>query len=129
MNSTLIASSKAKQSCLVEMSKSAIAVVIVILITGLIAGMFFGIGIKTGVSPDEGSMALMIMKSFCQATEGIGETAAFNCLGYLAVMTLVIAIVGIADVFAAVATIGDWRIGLTIYGVGWFIGLMMIVAG
>lgn len=111
------------------MSKSVIAVGTGILVTGLIAGMLFGIGVKTGVSPDEGSTALMVLSSFCQATEGIDGTMAFNCWNYLIILTIVIAVVGIAEIYATAEKIGDWKIRLAIYGVGWFIGLIMIVAG
>ena len=111
------------------MSKSVVAIGLGILMTGLIAGLLFGVGVKTGISPDEGSIALMIMSSFCQATQGIDGAMAFNCWGYLAILTVVIALVGIAEIYATAEKIGDWKIGLGIYGFGWLIGLMIIVAG
>jgi hypothetical protein len=110
------------------MTKSLLAIGIGILITGLIAGMLFGVGVKTGISPTEGGIALTIMKSFCQATEGIDGAMAFNCWGYLVLMTVVVLFIGVIDVLLAAASIGDWRIGLAIYFIGWFIGLVMLVA-
>ena len=110
------------------MTKSALAVAVGIFMTGLVAGMLFVVGVQTGVSPDEGSISLMILKSFCQATEGLGG-ATFNCWGYVAVVAVLIVGVGIAEILATAATIGDWRIGLTLYGIGWLVGLMMILGG
>lgn len=109
------------------MKKSVLAIGAGIFFTGLIAGLLFGVGVKTGISPDEGSIALMFMQTFCQATEGIDGTMAYNCWLYLGILTVMIILVGIAEVYATAKKIGDWRIGLTIYGVGWLAGLLMMV--
>ena len=109
------------------MSKSIIAVAIGIIVTSIVAGMLFGIGLKTGISPDEGSLSLLILQSFCKATQGIGTAVIFNCWSYLAMMTVVVAVIGIVDVMAAAAAMKDWRIGLALYGFGWVVGVLMVV--
>ena len=111
------------------MSKSIIAIGIGILITGLIAGMLFGVGIDTGLPLDEGSISLMVMKTFCQAIEEINSTMVFNCWGYLAILAVLSIFVGVAEIYVTAEKIGDWKIGLGVYGIGWIIGLIWILVG
>ncbi|MBI5347171.1 MAG: hypothetical protein HZB66_01030 [Candidatus Aenigmarchaeota archaeon] len=111
------------------MSKSLIAIAVSIFMTGLIAGLFFGVGLKTGVSADQEGIALMIMSTFCQATQGINGQSGFNCFGFVALATIVLAIAGYVEIMATAEKIGDWKIGLAIYGFGWLVGLIMIMSG
>lgn len=92
---------------------------------GLIAGIIAGIGLKTGISPDEGSISLMFMESVCKTTEGM--TSHFNCWNFLALLSLMVFLITIISIIAEVTKVDDWRIGLTIYGIGFVVGLLFIV--
>ncbi|RZB29031.1 MAG: hypothetical protein AEth_01635 [Candidatus Argoarchaeum ethanivorans] len=96
-----------------------------ILVEGFITGLMAGIGFKTGISPDEGSILILIMKEICKAIEGM--TAQFNCWGFI---TPISSFVMLSSLFAFLLTItkmDDWRIGLVIYGVGFSVGLLLII--
>lgn len=95
-----------------------------IFVEGFIAGLITGIGFKTGLSPDEGSVSLLLMESVCKATEGM--TSHFNCWGFLALVSFVVLLITIASILQEITRVDDWRIGLVIYGIGFIAGLTIV---
>jgi hypothetical protein len=92
---------------------------------GFVAGLFFGIGIKTGISPDEAGISVFILKEFCKATEGMAGS--FNCGGFVFLMIILSIIVTIISIVTAITKVDDWRIGAVIYGISFLVGMFLIV--
>ncbi|HJH26675.1 MAG TPA: hypothetical protein C5S37_07850 [Methanophagales archaeon] len=92
---------------------------------GFSAGILAGIAVKTGVSVDEGSILTMVMKAFCQATEGMQSQ--FNCWGFVALIACLLFVASIVAVFEIINNADDWRIGVAIYGTGFLAGFLLIV--
>ena len=96
-----------------------------IFVEGFSSGILSGIAIKTGISVDEGSIMTMVMKSFCQATEGIQSS--FNCWEFVSVIYILALLGSGIAIYEAVTNADDWKIGAFIYVVGFIIGLLLIV--
>jgi len=96
-----------------------------IFVEGIIAGLISGIGFKTGISPDEGSILILIMKEFCKATEGM--PIQFNCWGFVILLTTLAIVITLFSIFAEITKVEDWKIGLLIYGAGGFLGFLLII--
>lgn len=107
------------------MSKSNLPIWAAIVLAGFISGMLFGIGLETGISPDENTLVLTIMKNFCEATNEFNTC--FNCGSYLALLSVISFLLAIVSVFEEAMRIGDWRIGLGLYSIGWIFGLIFMV--
>ena len=92
---------------------------------GVTTGLFTGIVIKTGISTDLNSLSLLILKTFCEATEGMQSS--FNCWNYYIIIIIVGAIIGIISFIEIIHSTDDWKIGLSIYMVGFLIMLFLIL--
>ena len=106
-------------------SKSEPPVEFRVLVEGLIAGMISGIAIRTGISVDESGIYLMILKTFCKATEGMPTR--FDCWGYFALLSFSVIVITIFAIVAEVRKVDDWRIGVTLYGVGFLATVLLMV--
>ncbi|CAD6493003.1 MAG: hypothetical protein EMLJLAPB_00417 [Candidatus Argoarchaeum ethanivorans] len=92
---------------------------------GFSSGILAGIAIKTGISVDEGIIMTMIMKAFCEATEGMQSS--FNCWGFVVIISLLALLASGVAIFEAVTNADDWRVGAMIYGAGFIVGVLLIV--
>ena len=90
-----------------------------------VEGIIAGIGFKTGISPDEGSILILIMKEFCKATEGMSSQ--FNCWGFVILLTILAIVITLVTIFAEITKVDDWKIGLLIYGAGFSVGFLLII--
>jgi len=97
-----------------------------IIIEGIIAGILSGIAIETGISVDEGSLSVMILGTFCQATEGINNS--FNCWGFVSLLGMTAFVITVISIFSEVTRVDDWRVGVSLYVVGFFMGVILIIA-
>lgn len=96
-----------------------------IFVEGIITGLMAGIGFKTGISPDEGSILILIMKEFCKAIEGM--TNQFNCWGIVTLFSLLVMLIALSAFLRTITKVNDWIIGLVIYGAGISVGLLLII--
>ena len=96
-----------------------------IFLEGIIAGLISGIGFKTGISPSESDILLLIMKEFCKATEGMSTQ--FNCWGFVILLTFLAIVITLFSISAEITKVEDWKIGLLIYGLGGFLGFLLII--
>lgn len=90
------------------------------------SGILVGVGIKTGILVDEGSIITMIMESLCKATENI-QTSFFNCWGFLTLISLLVLLTSCIAIFEAITNTDDWRVGVMIYGFGFVLGIFLII--
>lgn len=109
------------------MSNTIIAVISSILIAGFIAGMFLGIGIKTGIEPDELGVFTFVLDKICQTAKDIDNKISYNCGTFLTMAIIISVFAALYSAFVEIMRTGDWRIGLIIYGIGWVIGLLLIL--
>lgn len=102
-----------------------------IVIVGFIAGLFMGIGVETGVEPDEAGIGILILKEFCKTFSDIdtteGKFATKNCYLYLFIMILLSIVITITSILTQINRVNDWRIGVFLYGFGWILGLLLIL--
>lgn len=96
-----------------------------IFVEGFITGLMAGIGFKTGISPDEGSILILIVKEFCKPIEGM--TTQFNCWGFVTLLSLLVMLISLFAFLRTITKVDDWRIGLVIYGAGFLVGLLLII--
>ena len=96
-----------------------------IFVEGIVAGLISGIGFKTGISPDEGSILILIMKEFCKATEGMSTQ--FDCWGFVIILTILAIVITLFSIFAEITKVDNWKIGLLIYGAGFSVGFLLII--
>ena len=101
-----------------------------IVIVGFIAGLFVGIGVETGVQPDETSIGILVLKTFCETFSDIdtteGKFATKNCYLNLFFMIVLSIIITIVSIWTQINRVSDWKIGAFLYGIGWVIGLLLI---
>src|SRR3989338_9855660 len=98
--------------------KENIPVWLSIFIAALIAGGIFGIGLKTGVTPDEGSISIFVMENFCNAVQDDNEIVKYNCGLFLFWMIVISIIMAIVAVIEEAKRMDNFIIGLFIYGMG-----------
>ena len=96
-----------------------------IIIEGLIAGILAGVAIITGISIDEGSLSILILKTFCEATEGM--TNSFNCWGFVFLLSIIVILMTITSIVMEITRVDDWKVGLTLYGIGFIAGVLLIL--
>jgi len=96
-----------------------------IFVEGFITGLMAGIGFKTGISPDEGGILILIMKELCKEIEGM--TTQFNCWGIVTLFSLLAMLIALIAFLRTITKVNDWRIGLVIYGAGFSVGLLLII--
>jgi hypothetical protein len=111
------------------MAASWLSVVIGVAVAGFVAGMITGIGLKMGVEPDEAGISTFVLKSFCEAMKDVDSSGRiqYNCTIMIIGMAILSIFLAIVSALANAALVGDWRIGLVIYGVGWIIGFLYII--
>ena len=110
------------------MSKSDPPVWLSIFIAGLIAGAFIAIGIKYGISPDELDIAIFGLEKLCETTKDQNEMVQRNCAIFIPLSISLSVILAIGSVFVEARRIDNWIVGITIYLIGWFIGLFWILS-
>lgn len=108
------------------MGKTLLAIVIGIFFTGFIAGVFTGASIKTGEDINPDSWLVKTLSIFCDSVKDV-EVAHNTCVSSFIIFTIMVFIVGIIEIFATASKIGNIRTGLVIYGIGWLIGILLIV--
>ncbi len=98
-----------------------------ILVVGFIAGMFFAIGIETGISPDERGVSIFIMKTFCKEIQSLGQDLSYSCNTFLVIMIILSIFLGIIAVLEEANRMDNWKVGLAIYVIGWITGLVYML--
>jgi hypothetical protein len=109
-----------------------IGAVVGLFVLAFVDGIIVGVGIKTGVEPSEEGVGLFVLESLCKSTENSSSQnariAASNVCGIFITVIVVYSIVAFfANVIGAARAFGNWRWGLLIYGIGFIIGLLLIV--
>jgi len=108
------------------MSKSNPPIWASIFIAGLVAGMFFAIGFKFGLSPDPIDISNYVLQQIC-TIEKTNEQVAYNCAIFIPFGILMSIAVGLLSIWVESNRIQSWKAGLGIYGTGWIIGLLYII--
>jgi hypothetical protein len=107
-----------------------IPLVIAILVTGFITGILTGASIKAGQDIDPNSIAVNILGIFCKSIAELNNPTATNtCFSTYIMMTLGLIVIGVVEVVATAALMENFWVGLILYGVGWFFGLIIILVG
>ena len=99
-----------------------------IFLTGFLAGIFTGIYFKTGENADPNSLMVNVLGIFCDSVKNVenGDIAYKTCKRTFIILTIFLFIVGIVEIFATASQAGNVWIGLIIYGVGWFFGVIIV---
>jgi len=112
------------------MGKTLIAIIVGIFVTGFIAGIFVGASIKTGEDVDPDSQIVNVLGIFCNSIKDIDTTgqAYSTCRTSFIMLSLIVIVVGILEIIATASQLENFWVGLSIYGFGFFIGLILIIA-
>ena len=97
-----------------------------VLIEGFAAGLIAGIGIKTGISVDEGGLTLMLFEAACKLTENM-KYFSYDCWGTYFLLSIAFILVTVFAILVEITRIDDWRIGAVLYGIGFVIGILIII--
>ena len=109
------------------MSKSVLAISSTIFMMGLITGVLTGIGFKTGQDVDRESLFIYVYQTVCNAVPKVPNTSfLLSCDFTVVYLSIFVFILGIIEIFGTANKIGNWKIGLGIYGVGFIAGIMLI---
>jgi hypothetical protein len=90
-----------------------------IFVSGVMAGMIVGIGLKTGVTPDADSMSLQVLQTLCDYST---PSQSFDCNRYLAIGELLSVVLGIMTILIEADKEESITWGLLVYSFGWIIG-------
>ena len=105
-----------------------IPLIVTILVTGFIAGILTGASINLGQDIDPNSIAVNILGIFCKSIAELGDSAATNtCFSTYIMMTFGLIVIGIIEVIGTAMSIGNFWVGLILYGIGWFFGLITVL--
>lgn len=96
------------------------------LIEGLIAGILFGIYIKTGVSVDEGDIIINAITRIFEALEKISGVT-YNWRSWLLFISIIFTAASIIDVLTMLREEGDIQTGILLYGTGLVSGLFLML--
>jgi hypothetical protein len=110
------------------MPDSAISIGIGIFLTAFVAGMLVGVGFEIGITPDEASISLFVAETFCSAVQEVDNVTNYHCGGLIFILIVISIVSLIASIAVESAKIGDWKVGLLIYAVGWLVGFFFILA-
>jgi hypothetical protein len=101
---------------------------------GFLAGIAWGITLRTGVSLDPHDWSIKVLKDICRIGQG---DIPFNCYGFASLLSALVTVGAYIPVYVQAskiknARIGDnlipgFVIGLTLYGVGLFLGIGTIL--
>jgi hypothetical protein len=104
------------------------AAIIPVWVGALIAGIITGAGFKAGVEPSPEGIALLVLETFCEASEDMPNSTPEVCWTLYGVAVLVSIIVFLISVFVAIQSIGHWIVGIIVYLVGFIPGIMLVLA-
>lgn len=107
--------------------KTLSAIITSIFITAFIAGIFSGASIKSGEDIDPDSLMVKALGIVCDSIKDV-EAAYNTCRSSFIFLTLAVFVIGFIEIFATASEIGNIWVGLSIYGVGWLVGLILILA-
>jgi hypothetical protein len=93
---------------------------------GAISGILTGVAIKTSIDASETGIAIMVLKAFCQVAQYIIKSSS-SCWEYVSLLSLFAAVMSIIMFIRAVSSVDDWRVGLFLYGIGFIMGLGLIL--
>lgn len=108
------------------MGKGIIAIIVSILATGFIAGIFTGASIKSGEDIDPDSQLVKVLGIFCDSLKDSTEAYSTCRLSFIG-LSFALIIVGILEILGAAHQLENFWIGLIIYVVGWFLGLILVL--
>jgi hypothetical protein len=91
---------------------------------GFSAGIVFGIGVKTGIEPDELGIGTFVIKEMCKSMK---DSNGFNCGGFIFLMIILSIIITVVAIYTSINRFDDWKIGATIYGISFFIGALIVI--
>ena len=105
-----------------------VGIILGILGTAFGEGMLTGIGVKAGMGVDQDSLAIMVMRQFCDALKPLETGGMVGMCGKFLALLIVISIVSaIISIAITAGKHDDWKIGLGVYSVGWFFGFLFIL--
>ena len=110
------------------MTKKSRSILETIFVTGLIAGIFFGIYLKTGTDVNPESLIMQIGYMICDAFKNIDPKSSLDCKTYMLLGSILILILGIAEILGLIFRAGDWRVGAVVYVVGFVVGSVLVLA-
>jgi len=106
------------------MGKTLIDISIGIFITGLVAGLFFGIQFKTGEDVNPNSIAIKIGKVVCQEIDN--PQLSSQCNSYMLMLSILFLLIGVVEIIATISQVGNWYLGAVIYTFGVIVGLFIV---
>ncbi|MCC4768795.1 hypothetical protein FXV91_00850 [Methanosarcina sp. DH2] len=96
------------------------------LIEGSIAGILFGIYIKTGVSVDEGDTIITVITGVFEGLEKI-RVVTHNWRAWLFLFSIMFTLGSFSDVLTILREEGDMETGILLYGIGFVFGLFLML--
>ncbi len=109
------------------MGKAILYIAITIFVTGLIAGIFFGASIKTGESINPESQIVKVLGIFCDSIKNLSTEAYSTCKLNFLILSVFVVIIGIIEIMTTASQIRPFSVGITIYVIGFIVGLIMIL--
>lgn len=94
--------------------------------TALLAGIFLGVWLKTGIDPDPQSQLIDAGKLFCKSVPD--NPASSSCSSNMALLGLVAILGGILEIVGLISQARDWRLGVGIYVGGFILGAILVLA-
>ncbi len=97
-----------------------------IFVTALLAGIFFGVWIKTGINPDPQSQLIDVGKLFCKSVPN--NPASSSCSLNMALLGLVATLGGIFEIVSLVSKSKNVWLGIITYVGGFLLGIILVLA-
>jgi len=106
-----------------------LAVISALLLTGLTAGLFFGLEMKMGQDVSPTGLVIQAGKMFCQGLSTHDSVVSANCKNQMNQIAMFALLLGILEVVILAALSGSVAAGIIIYIIGFVAGFSLTLVG
>ncbi len=99
---------------------------IYILFKGVIAGLFAGIGLILGVSPDKGDFFLFVARNFCETGGDVVSNLGYNCWKFYSFLYFIVVLITFFSILGIIRKSKNVIAGIFFYLVGFLVGFSVI---
>jgi hypothetical protein len=109
-----------------EKIKGKFGILLTIVFTGFLTGLFFGISKKTGYSLDTNSIFMKTVGNFCDVVNSTLNYSSTSCGINFTYVAWILTGFGIIEIFISISKLKNWVLGIAAFAIGCLIGFIIV---
>ena len=106
-------------------------ILVTIVFTGFLTGLFYGISNKWGYNLSADSILVSTVGSFCTSinnllSSSVTSSSSTSCGINFSYVAWILTALGIIEIIFSISKLKNWFLGIIVFGIGWIIGYVIV---